>query len=107
MQRFSIYLVDCIISTAQTLAYKSKKFQITFDGARDGNYFRTQGTASGIALQILDINHRQITPGQPLNQTSKALDIMRFDYYLQLVVRNGPIKAGDYFSVIRFEINYF
>lgn len=104
---FSIYLIDCILSDHASSIKRTNKFQIVFDGARDGNYFRAQGTASGIALQILDTNRQRIIPGKLVSQNPSLIKSMRFDYYLMTVIRPGEIRDGNYYSIIRFGMNYF
>ncbi|ROR60341.1 UNVERIFIED_ORG: type 1 fimbria pilin [Providencia alcalifaciens] len=103
--KFSINLVNCILDREGKDYWK--QFQVTFDGENNGRLFNVYGNASGIALQLSDFLGNTITPGKAL----PAIDIQKgekkLNYSLRLVTDNHILKSGDYFSSIRFKIDYF
>lgn len=104
---FSIELVNCTLERPGNELSDWKQFQVTFDGDNEGELFGVRGEASGVALRITDENGNIAAPGIPL----RALDIipgnMQLNYHLRLVANHHALKAGDYFSSIRFKLDYF
>ncbi|OKB67959.1 pilin [Serratia marcescens] len=102
---FSIELVNCILERAGKEDWK--QFQVTFDGDADGGLFGVRGDASGIALQIVDPYGNIAIPGRPMPLHDIVPGNMQLNYTLKLVANNHALKAGDYFSSVRFKLDYF
>ncbi|CAI1707907.1 PAP fimbrial minor pilin protein precursor [Serratia entomophila] len=104
---FSIELVNCELERQQGKKPTWTQFQVTFDGDAEGDLFGVRGEASGIALQITDELGNIALPGRPLPREDIFSGNMRLNYNLRLVANQHALKAGDYFSSIRFKLDYF
>ncbi|MFK3695133.1 fimbrial protein [Serratia bockelmannii] len=104
-KNFSIDLVNCIAERPGKDDWK--QFQVTFDGEADGELFGVNGEASGVALQIIDTAGNIATPGKSLPLMDIVPGDMRLNYTMKLVANNHALKSGDYFSSIRFKLDYF
>ncbi|WP_447873267.1 fimbrial protein [Serratia fonticola] len=102
---FSIILVDCI--TERFGKEDWKQFQVTFDGESDGGLFGIHGNASGVALQIIDTNGNIAAPGKAMPLMDVIPGNSQLNYNLRLVSNSQVLKVGDYFSSIRFKLDYF
>ncbi|MGL1812367.1 UNVERIFIED_CONTAM: type 1 fimbrial protein [Serratia marcescens] len=107
IKNFSIELVNCTLERANNKFPNWKQFQVTFDGDAEGGLFGMRGEASGIALQITDAAGNIAMPGHPLPRGDIIPGDMRLSYALKLVANNHAPKAGDYFSAVRFKLDYF
>lgn len=106
VQSFNIELVNCELKRAGELSDR-KQFQITFDGDADGDFFDVRGAASGVAIQIMDKNGNIAIPGNPLPMENISLSDMQLRYAIKLIANNRALKVGEYFSSIRFKLDYF
>ncbi|WP_429619886.1 fimbrial protein [Serratia sp. 2723] len=104
---FAIELVNCELERGGNKLPDWKHFQVTFDGDAEGELFGVHGEASGVALQINEPGGRSATPGDPLPMNNIVPGTMRLNYTMKLVANNHVLKAGDYFSSIRFKLDYF
>ncbi|MEI9743874.1 MULTISPECIES: fimbrial protein [Enterobacter cloacae complex] len=104
---FSIELINCVVERQDAKKPDWKKFNITFDGDSDGNFFRLSGDASGVALKITDKHGNAAFPGQPLMNDDIHPGDMKLQYQLFLVANQKALKAGDFFSSVRFKLDYF
>lgn len=102
---FSLILVDCVLKRPKKEGWK--QFQVTFDGDPEGNLFGIRGGASGVGLQITDSQGYVVSPGKTLPFVNITPSSMRLDYALKLVANNHELTSGDYFSSIRFKLDYF
>ncbi|MBE4976534.1 MULTISPECIES: fimbrial protein [Serratia] len=107
MKTFAIELVNCTLERANKNSPDWKQFQVTFDGDAEEGLFGVRGEASGIALQISDAAGNIATPGYPMPRGDIIPGNMRLNYALKLVANNHTPKAGDYFSAVRFKLDYF
>lgn len=107
IKSFVIELVNCTLERANNKLPGWKQFQVTFDGDAEGSLFGVRGEASGIALQISDAAGNIATPGNPLPRGDIIPGDMRLNYALKLVANSHALKSGDYFSAIRFKLDYF
>ncbi|EKS6735997.1 fimbrial protein [Enterobacter ludwigii] len=107
LKPFSIELINCIMKRQDETKNDWRQFQVTFDGDADGKLFGVRGEASGVALQITDKHGNIAVPGQPLPHEDIAPGNMKLDYQLRLVANQHALKAGDFFSVVRFKLDYF
>lgn len=102
---FTIFLTNCMVEQSEKKG--RKEFQVTFDGNSDGALFDMSGKASGVGLQITDEKGNIVSPGVPLPFSDITPGNMRLDYNIKLVANKKPLKSGDYFSSIRFRLDYF
>ncbi|WP_447885650.1 fimbrial protein [Serratia fonticola] len=102
---FSIDLVNCVLERPGKQDWK--QFQVTFDGDPEGNLFGVSGGASGVGLQITDEWGNVALPGKVLPVVDIVPGNMQLNYSLKLVANNHALKSGDYFSSIRFKLDYF
>lgn len=102
---FSIHLVNCVLERSTKPDWY--QFQVTFDGARDGDYFGVYGDARGVALRIMDEYGNQALPGKALPLRDIILGNKVLNYTLTLMPNQRGLKAGAYFSTIRFKLDYF
>ncbi|EOV5094277.1 fimbrial protein [Serratia marcescens] len=102
---FSIELVNCVLARPGRDDWK--QFQVTFDGDAEGALFGVRGEASGVALQITDEHGNVAIPGQPLPLTDIVPGDRQLNYALKLMANRHALKSGDYFSAIRFKLDYF
>lgn len=103
----AIHLVNCVIDRTDAKLPDWKQFQVTFDGDAEGELFGVQGEASGVALKISDKAGNIATPGNPLPLRDLISTSMQLNYTLKLVSNSHTLKSGDYFSSIRFKLDYF
>ncbi|BEM59852.1 pilin [Serratia marcescens] len=104
---FIIELVNCELERPGSKFPDWTQFQVTFDGNAEGDLFGVTGDASGIALQITDEFGNVATPGNPLPRKDITPGEMKMNYAIKLIANNHALKAGDYFSSIRFKLDYF
>jgi len=102
---FSIFLIDCVLERPWKEGWK--QYQVTFDGDSEGNLFGIFGGASGVGLQITDSQGNIVLPGKALPFVNIIPGSMRLNYSLKLVANNHALRTGDYFSSVRFKMNYF
>ncbi|MBH1922366.1 fimbrial protein [Serratia surfactantfaciens] len=107
IKTFAIELVNCTLERANNPLPDWRQFQVTFDGDAEGDLFGVHGEASGVALQISDAAGNIATPGHPLPRGDIIPGDMRLNYAMKLVANSHALKAGDYFSAIRFKLDYF
>lgn len=104
---FSIELVNCVLERADKKLPDWKQFQITFDGHADGEAFGINGDISGVALKIADADGNIARPGRPLPPMDIVPGDYRLNFTLALIANNRPLKAGSYFSSVRFKMDYY
>ncbi|MGG4661828.1 fimbrial protein [Providencia vermicola] len=104
-QPFSIALINCVLERQGKPDWRA--FQVTFDGERDGDYFGVYGEARGVALRIMDEYGNQARPGKALPLRDLVLGDHVLNYTLTLMPNQRGLKAGAYFSTIRFKLDYF
>ncbi|CAI1540145.1 fimbrial protein [Serratia proteamaculans] len=102
---FSIDLINCVLDHPGKADWKH--FQVTFDGDPEGDLFGVRGGASGVGLQISDSQGNIVSPGKALPLVDIIPGAMQLNYSLKLVANNHTLKSGDYFSSIRFKVDYF
>lgn len=102
---FVIKLVNCVLTRPGKEG--SKHFQVTFAGDAEGALFGIQGEASGIALQITDVHGNVAIPGQAMPLSTIVPGEHQMNYTFKLMSNRHFFKAGDYFSSIRFKLDYF
>lgn len=104
---FTVELINCVIERQDKTKAEWKHFQITFDGDAEGDLFSVRGEASGIALKITDQNGKVAYPGQPLAHEDITPGNTKLKYNLHMVANHKVLKAGEFFSAIRYRLDYF
>lgn len=107
VRHFSIELINCVLSRAESKLPDWRGFQVTFDGDADGELFEMHGGAKGIGLQIVDAEGNIASPGNPLPVGEILPGRMLLNYQMRLVTNKQPLRAGDYYSAIRFKMDYY
>ncbi|RNW08439.1 type 1 fimbrial protein [Serratia nematodiphila] len=104
---FRIELINCVLERQNTALPDWQYFQVTFDGNADGEMFGIGGDASGISLVISDEAGNIALPGVPLPVVAIQPGSMTLNYRLTLTANQQPLKAGSYFSSVRFKMDYY
>ncbi|MVF05134.1 type 1 fimbrial protein [Serratia marcescens] len=104
---FSIELINCVLSRAESKLPDWSGFRVTFDGDADGELFEMHGGAKGIGLQIVDAEGNIAHPGNPLPIREILPERMLLNYQMRLVANNQPLQAGEYYSAVRFKMDYY
>lgn len=105
---FHINLERCSLQSDGPPPKQWSHFQVSFDGSSDdGKLFNVMGEAKGIALEISDYNGNVAIPGKTLPAGMLSPGLMALNYQLHLKGNGQEIKPGDYYSIIRFKVDYF
>lgn len=102
---FSIDLINCVLERPGKENWKN--FQVTFDGDADGELFGVHGGVSGVGLQISDGLGNIAFPGKALPLMDISPGDRQLKYSLRLMPNNHALKSGNYFSSVRFKLDYF
>lgn len=106
-KEFRIKLVDCRWEKYSKDNNEWNSLEITFDGPSEGDYFTLFGEAKGIQLALKDISGNSVIPGKPLPALGITPGPMILRYQTQLVTNNHPVIAGNYQTLLRFQIDYY
>lgn len=104
---FSIQLKDCELARFSSRLPDWRGVRVIFDGLSDGQDFSVHGSASGVALRILDTEGHVAIPGRPLSSFPIMAGDQTLNFMLQLVSDHKPLKKGEYHAVIQFGLSYF
>ncbi|MER5117050.1 type 1 fimbrial protein [Serratia marcescens] len=104
---FNIVLVNCILARQSSYLPEWKQFQVTFDGDADGDLFGIHGEATGVALKISDVAGNIAIPGKPLPPAEITPGDQQLNYAMTLIANQQPLKVGNYFSSVRFKMDYY
>lgn len=96
---FSLHLVNCNFTNREL-------FQTTFEGDSEDGLFTVKG-ASGIGIQISDTQGHIAKPGEPLPEETLVSGAQTLDYTLRVVGNHHQLDVGEYYSVLRFKVDYF
>lgn len=105
-RNFSLHLINCDLSSDSADQKPTSEFQITFDGPTKDGIFSVTG-ASGIGLQIIDASGYAAIPGQSMPRAILKTGTQQLDYTLRLMGNHERLKAGKYYTILRFKIDYF
>ncbi|MBH2879020.1 type 1 fimbrial protein [Serratia marcescens] len=106
-RHFSIELVNCVLSRTERQLPDGSGFKVTFDGDADGELFEVHGEVKGVGLQIVDAKGNIARPGNPLPIREISSGRMLLSYEMRLIANKQPLRAGSYFSVVRFKMDYY
>ncbi|MBH1929646.1 fimbrial protein [Serratia rubidaea] len=104
---FSVRLVNCSLERYASTLPDWQYFQITFDGPAEGNGFGLQGEAKGLAIQISDEQGNVAAPGVAMPKNDIHPGNMQLNYFVKLIGNKQRLRTGDYFSTIRFKLDYY
>ncbi|MBC6504428.1 type 1 fimbrial protein [Citrobacter freundii] len=107
-KRFQLRLRDCDLAGTGKKGYTSNRVRVMFDGVAGARQdrFSTSGQAEGVELQIVDVQGYAARAGKVMPALLLEGNEQSLEYILR-VVRNGePLKSGDYFASLRFNIDY-
>lgn len=104
---FTIELINCTLERPKPNLPDWRQFQVVFDGDAEGDLFGVHGEAKGIALQISDGLGNIAAPGRPLPLGDITPGSMSINYSIKLVANNQPMRVGNYFSAVRFKLDYY
>ncbi|MBC3378118.1 fimbrial protein [Serratia fonticola] len=104
---FTIELTSCDMEHSDNASPLWKYFQVTFDGDAQREGFGLHGSTAGVSLQINDADGNIAKPGNPLPPRSISSWGMKLNYTVRLVASNPILKSGEFFSTVRFKLDYF
>lgn len=108
VKKFRLRLRNCELAGTSKHVYTASRIRVTFDGLQGEtpDRFSVTGEARGVDLQILDNRGYPARAGFPMPPLLLTGNEESLNYTLQ-VVRNGqPVRAGDYYAVLRFKVDY-
>ncbi|MEN5017390.1 fimbrial protein [Erwinia sp. Eh17-17] len=106
-QPLTIKLVNCMQAKKSKNTPDGQHYQITFEGRNDTGLFGLNGDAQGVALQIVDGEGNVAIPGLPLPKRNATQNEMPLQYSLRLVSNHKLLLAGEYFSTVKFKMDYY
>lgn len=105
---FSIRLENCILQSFTPGLQEWSHFSVTFEGpVSDGRLFALKGEACGIGLEISDADGNPIQPGVASRPGPILPGTMRLNYSLRLIGNHQRLRAGEYYTTVRFKLDYF
>jgi type 1 fimbria pilin len=103
---FSIALTHCSLADADN-PLPWQLIRITFDGEKSDGLFQVSGVASGVALEVTDVNGNIIRPGETMPYKKLTANDIRFDYQIKLKTTMRELMVGDYQAILRYRVEYF
>ncbi|MEX6285729.1 fimbrial protein [Providencia hangzhouensis] len=104
---FVIKLVNCVLERQNPNKPNWQYFRVTFDGAHQRGLFSVNGQANGVGLQIKrNDDGAIIVPGQALSAQTLTQGSHDLAYELRLVANHAPLVSGQYYSQLRFKLDY-
>ncbi|EFC4421676.1 type 1 fimbrial protein [Escherichia coli] len=107
-KKFRLRLRNCELAGTGKHVYTASRIRVTFDGSQGEtpDKFLLAGQAEGIYLQITDNQGYVARAGKAMPPLLLNGNEEELSYTLR-VVRNGyPLKAGDYYAILRFKVDY-
>lgn len=104
---FRIRLVNCVLGRIDPSLPDWQRFQVTFDGRAEPGGFGVSGEARGVALQIADALGHVANPGEALPAVSITPGDKILHYSMRLVSNQQVLRAGEYYSTVRFKLDYY
>lgn len=109
-KKIELLLRDCELSGESSTAktFTGTRVRLTFEGVRGNtpDEFSLSGQASGVNLQIRDVQGYSAYSGKPMPPQLLTGNEQGLIYSLRLVRNGEPLKAGDYHVALRFKIDY-
>ncbi|MFT2321198.1 fimbrial protein [Escherichia coli] len=107
-KKFHLRLRNCELAGTGNRFYTASRVRVTFDGLQGETpeQFRLIGQAEGINLQILDNQGHPARVGKMMPPLLLSGNEEGLDYILRIVRNGRPLKAGNYYATLRFEVDY-
>lgn len=107
-KRFRLHLKDCELAGTAQNRFAGTRVRVTFDGLRGQTMerFSLTGRAKGVDLQILDSTGYIARAGRPFAPRYIFGNDQVLDYTLRLVRNSLALNPGDYYAVLRFQLDY-
>ncbi|HFK3816394.1 TPA: fimbrial protein [Escherichia coli] len=107
-KKFRLRLRNCELAGTGKRIYTASRVRMTFDGLRGEtpDKFSLLGEAEGINLQILDNQGYPARVGKVMPPLLLSGNEGELNYTLRVVRSGYPLKAGNYYTILRFIVNY-
>ncbi|HFI6255917.1 TPA: fimbrial protein [Escherichia coli] len=107
-RKFRLRLRNCDLVETDSDFHTINHVRITFDGipGETPDKFWLTGLAEGINLQIMDNNGYPARVGKTMPPLLLKGSEEELNYILRIVRNGSSLKAGDYYAVIRFKMDY-
>ncbi|WP_213134211.1 fimbrial protein [Citrobacter sp. FP75] len=107
-KKFRLRLRNCELAGTGKRVYTASRVRVTFEGVHGEtpDKFLLLGSSQGVSLQILDQQGYPAKSGKVMPPLLLNGNEDEFDYTLRLVRNEYPLKAGSYYSVLRFKVDY-
>ncbi len=103
---FGIRLVNCVLKRQNSSKPNWQYFRVTFDGIHEKNLFSISGQAKGVGLRIQDVYGEIALPGINLSPKTITGESQYLSYQLRLVANHSPLVSGQFYSQLRFKLDY-
>lgn len=104
---FTIEFDNCIFEIRDSQIADWRYFSVTFDGNEKNGLFALMGDVSGVGLKITDLAGNVAMPGRPLPKNKGVTSNLKMHFNSQLVKNSLNINSGDFYSSVRFKLDYF
>lgn len=102
-----IQLVNCVLERQNPDKPTWQYFRVTFDGPNERGLFLVGGQAKGVGLQIQSDGNGEIAvPGQGMSAQPLIQGNQNLSYQLRLIADHSPLASGQYYSQLRFKLDY-
>lgn len=106
LRPFTIRLVNCTLERQNPVTPNWQYFRVTFNGAHEQGLFRVSGQAEGVGLEIRREDGEVVIPGQAMSPQTLTPGMRDLAYRLRLVANHRALTAGQYYSQLRFKLDY-
>lgn len=105
-KNFSIKLINCVLERTETKKPNWQYFTVTFDGVHDGSLFTVNGQAEGFGIEISSADGEVVYPGKVMSSQELTDGNRDLNYKLRLIRNNKVLEPGNYFSLIKYKLDY-
>jgi type 1 fimbria pilin len=108
-KKFHITLDNCYLPDKGTGPEVAPDLRIRFEGIQgeEAEYFLPSGTGRGVSLIVRDSNNDIMYPGAYSKAYySRNHKEQTMGFSLELVPDGRPLRPGEYYAALRFNINY-
>lgn len=106
--KLTIHLINCSLDLNPRGQGNKHSFIMTFDGnSASSDLFLLGGETEGIGLAIRDESGSRAIPGQAMSTEIIGDGNKELNYFFRIEKSQGSLRAGGYYSVIRFKLEYY